>query len=218
MKVLQCWDDGLVDDIRLTGLLRRHGARAAFALNPGLYGPERSFGWRAGEREVRRLALPELARVYDGFEIASHALTHPYLTDLPPDRLWEEVAESRRRLEDLFRKPVRGFIYPFNAVNDAVRQAVRAAGYAWTREDGEAGGAPGLPPPRVFRPACHALAEDFWPRYDAARARGGAFFFWGHSCDLGNEAMWRDFERKIAAISADPEAEWCDPGDVCGSV
>lgn len=27
MKVVQCWDDGVVDDVRLTGLLRWYRAR-----------------------------------------------------------------------------------------------------------------------------------------------------------------------------------------------
>ena len=36
MRVVQSWDDGMVDDVRLTGLLRRYRAKAAFNLNPGL--------------------------------------------------------------------------------------------------------------------------------------------------------------------------------------
>ena len=82
MKVLQSWDDGVVDDVRLTGLLRRYRARATFNLNPGLHRPGRSFSWRYGYKEVWRLGRDELVEVYAGFEIANHSLTHPNLPDL----------------------------------------------------------------------------------------------------------------------------------------
>ena len=28
MKVVQCWDDGVINDLRLTGMLRQYGAKA----------------------------------------------------------------------------------------------------------------------------------------------------------------------------------------------
>ena len=40
MKVVTCWDDAPVNDIRLVDILRRHGAKATFNLNPGLMHPE----------------------------------------------------------------------------------------------------------------------------------------------------------------------------------
>ena len=37
LKVIQCWDDGVVNDIRLIELLRRYKAKATFNLNPGFH-------------------------------------------------------------------------------------------------------------------------------------------------------------------------------------
>ena len=68
VKIIQTWDDGLVDDIPLIALLRRYGVKATFCLNPGLYRSERSLGWIRDGREVRRLAAGELRQVYEGFE------------------------------------------------------------------------------------------------------------------------------------------------------
>lgn len=57
LRVVQCWDDGVEDDIRLMELLRRHGATATFNLNPGLHGTERGNRWRyADTKDVPRLA------------------------------------------------------------------------------------------------------------------------------------------------------------------
>ena len=32
MKIVQCWDDGVLDDIRLIEILRHHDAKASFNL------------------------------------------------------------------------------------------------------------------------------------------------------------------------------------------
>jgi len=84
MKVVQSWDDGVVDDLRLTELLRHYGATATFNLNPSLHQSQRSFSWKSGDKEIWRLGQSEMAAVYAGFEIANHSLTHPNLPDLSP--------------------------------------------------------------------------------------------------------------------------------------
>jgi peptidoglycan/xylan/chitin deacetylase (PgdA/CDA1 family) len=208
VKVVQSWDDGLVSDIRLIDILRSHQAKASFCLNPGLYRDARSFGWRHESSEVWRLSISELRHVYEGFEICSHSMTHPCLTDVSYDHLIWEVKNSKQILEDIFCKPVLGFCYPFNSYNDSVKDAVRASGYIWARgnRDHEAS----FPPadPFEFHPSCHFLAHDFWDKFNRLKLTNGVFFFWGHSCELTDDRMWHDFGEKIRAISLDPEAQW----------
>lgn len=64
-----------------------------------------------------------------GFEIGSHTVSHADLTQLPPDRLRAELADSRARLEQLTSGPVLDFCYPAGRFNQAVVDAVKAAGY-----------------------------------------------------------------------------------------
>lgn len=208
MKIVQSWDDGVVDDARLSGLLRRFHARATFNLNPGLHRERRSFGWRHGDKDVWRLGRDELATVYAGFEIANHSLTHPNLPDLSTLELEREVRDSRHILQDWFQQPVRGFCYPFGSYNRAVKEAVRAAGHVYARTVAEC--EPLFPPadPFEFGVSCRFVDPAFWTRYEQAKTSGGVFLFWGHSYELVNEAMWADLEDKIARISADPAAEW----------
>ncbi|MBK8898665.1 MAG: polysaccharide deacetylase family protein [Candidatus Competibacteraceae bacterium] len=208
MKVVQSWDDGVVDDLHLTELLRRYGATATFNLNPGLHQSRRAFSWRYGDKEVWRLGQEELAAVYAGFEIANHSMTHPNLPDLASADLAREVGESRRILQDWFQQPVRGFCYPFGTWNHAVKEAVRAAGHVYARTVAE--GASVFPPsdPLEFGVGCRFADPAFWSRYEQAKANDGVFFFWGHSYELTDDGMWADLENKIAGISADPAAEW----------
>lgn len=208
MKILQTWDDGVVSDIRLIEILRRYQAKAAFCLTPGLYQGNRSFGWVHENTEVWRLGLHELADVYHGFEICSHSMSHPFLPDLPVETLDWELNTSRHILEEIFHQPVTGLCYPFNTYNDFVKEAVSRAGYKWARGNQEE--ACVYPPmdPLAFHPCCHFLDPDFWGKYDRQKTESNVFFFWGHSYELINDAMWTNFEGIIKGISLDPEAEW----------
>ena len=64
-----------------------------------------------------------------GNDIGSHTLTHPFLTRLTPEQAREEISASRKRLEDLFGRPVRHFCYPYGDWNPAVREVVIEAGF-----------------------------------------------------------------------------------------
>ncbi len=208
IRIVQSWDDGVVDDIRLTQLLRQYGAHADFNLVPGVYRGKRSWGWRSQDKDVWRLAVDELVEVYDGFDISAHSMTHPDLTQVDPQTLEYEVRESKHRLEEVFNRPVSGFCYPFNAYNSAVIRAVGEAGYRYARGEGSGGGYPPIHP-LEFIPNCHFLATDFQEQYDRAKSAGASvFYFWGHSYELAGEARWADFERKLDKMGNDLQSEW----------
>jgi peptidoglycan/xylan/chitin deacetylase (PgdA/CDA1 family) len=213
MKLAQCWDDGVTQDIRLVSLLRRHGARATFNLNAGLHARKRQFGWRHADTEVWRLGRDELREVYSGFGIANHSLTHPHLAALPIDVAQREIRDGRVQLQALFDQPVPGFVYPFGTFDDAVAQCVRDAGHVYARTTRKACAGVETQDAMAAAPSCHFLAPDFWQCLERARPTG-AFWFWGHSYELVSEAMWAAFEVSLARLCAEPGVQWCDPVDL----
>lgn len=89
-----------------------------------------------------------------GFAFGSHARTHPDLTRLSPEDLREEIAGSKREIEDALGGSVRTFSYPYGRMNDLVRRETERAGYraAFT-----------LYPPRSARGDRYALRrEGIW--------------------------------------------------------
>jgi len=62
-------------------------------------------------------------------EFGSHTLSHPRLTLLEDDNLVNEIAGSRKTLEDGLQRPVRHFCYPYGAHDARVIAAVKAAGF-----------------------------------------------------------------------------------------
>ena len=83
------YDDGTVDDLRLISILRKYGLKATFNLNSGLC-----------STDANRIDGRRWKEVYDGFEVASHTVSHPTLTRCPSSRAVEEILEDRRYIED----------------------------------------------------------------------------------------------------------------------
>jgi peptidoglycan/xylan/chitin deacetylase (PgdA/CDA1 family) len=64
-----------------------------------------------------------------GWELDSHTITHPDLTQVDDAQLWQEVHGSRVELQRMFHVPVDFFCYPSGRYDAHVVDAVRRAGY-----------------------------------------------------------------------------------------
>jgi len=209
MKVIQCWDDGVIADIRLCDILRKHSAKATFNLNAGLHEKKRSNGWLYHDALVERLAQNELSSVYDGFTIANHSFTHPDLCSLTQTELEHQILDNQKTLQNWFNQPITGFAYPFGTWNEQTIDVLKKSGHLYARSTINKN--PCFPPENelLFHPTCHFLDEYFWDYFEAAKATE-VFYFWGHSYELTNEGMWRSFEEKIKTITEDEQCQWAE--------
>jgi peptidoglycan/xylan/chitin deacetylase (PgdA/CDA1 family) len=48
-----------------------------------------------------------------GMTIGAHTMSHPLLSQMPPELACREIAESRARLQAALNKPIWAFAYPF---------------------------------------------------------------------------------------------------------
>lgn len=89
--------------------------------------------WLAGLGEGGRpmVTWSELAEIRQaGIEIGAHTVTHAALDLLPLAKAREEIATSRRDLEDRLGVAVQSFAYPFGYQNADVRGIVKNEGYS----------------------------------------------------------------------------------------
>ncbi len=212
MKVMQCWDDAVVTDIRLVQLLKRYSAKSTFNINPGLAHPNArqagNYVFR-GIFRVDRLTIEEMIDVYEGFCIAGHSMTHPNLPDLDEKTLKDELTICKDFISEKFKQEKCGFAYPCGRYNDAVKEAISSAGYAYARTTVNVADALPLHDPMALHSHCHFMHDDFWDKYEKVKEQDGVFYFWGHSYEMMNdELLWNQFEEKLERISADPDAEW----------
>ncbi|WP_055714555.1 polysaccharide deacetylase family protein [Streptomyces torulosus] len=126
------FDDGYADFIHgALPLLRAHECGATLFVLLGKLGGEND--WDPVGPRKRLMAEADILRAAatEGIEIGSHGLTHLDLTRVDDETLHAETAGSRALLSELTGAPVRGFCYPYGAIDQRVVDAVRSAGYAY---------------------------------------------------------------------------------------
>lgn len=125
------YDDGVVQDIRLMGILDKYGIKGTFNLNSGRISenePETLPEWGA-------LAKKSAVGLYknSGHEVAVHSLTHPALEMIPLSLAYSEILEDRKNLEALFGGIVRGMAYPQGTYSDEVVRCLKDCDIAYAR-------------------------------------------------------------------------------------
>ena len=211
------YDDGVLQDVPLVQLLNRYGIKATFNLNSQLMMEE--FTWTHPNGMVVQRLSPERAQgLYDGHEIASHTLTHPYMQGLPKAEILRQMGQDRENLQKLFGREILGFAVPFDYFSQEIADCARELGFAYARTVDAVDDIRTCPNLMVFNPNTHFKAPDFMERFHKAKATG-MFYFWGHSYELiDDEELWNNFEKNIAEISADPDVEWVNVTDLAEEV
>jgi peptidoglycan/xylan/chitin deacetylase (PgdA/CDA1 family) len=130
-QVIITFDDGYVNVLRHAfEPLSRTGFTAIQFLPADLLG--RTNEWDVSQGEAPE-PIMDGAQVQDwlaaGHEIGSHTLSHPFLTQIGLSRAREEISASRKKLQDLFGRPIEHFCYPYGDWNETVRELVQEAGY-----------------------------------------------------------------------------------------
>ncbi len=108
-------------------LLKRHKLTMTLALIVNNLGQGKP-AYRAHSGFVNRSEVQEMIDSCN-IEVASHSLTHPFLTQLDSARAWEEIYSSKVILESLLNTEVITFVYPYGDVNTRIRRFTQKAGY-----------------------------------------------------------------------------------------
>ena len=130
-RISLTFDDGFRDVFEhALPVLTRNGFQAILYLVSGRIGGTNEWQQRAGD--VAEPLMDE-AQVRDwlaaGQHIGSHTVTHPWLTRISTEAAREEIAASRKVLQDCFGVAVEHFCYPYGDWNERVRDLVTEAGY-----------------------------------------------------------------------------------------
>ncbi|MBR2374434.1 MAG: polysaccharide deacetylase family protein [Lentisphaeria bacterium] len=223
VKVACCWDDGVVNDIKLISLLKKYNAKATFNLCTGLMPEQTDVPRWLGKGELRwtfkgfingYVGLKDLKEVYGDFQVASHGWTHKVGT-APADEFIKDALDARHYLEDVFQRECLGYAWPCGAYTPESAKLLKDAGFLYGRtiENTEHVGVTDTP--MRLNSSCHFQAWDFMHKFQAVKERGGIFYFWGHSYELLEcEDLWKQFENKLDMLSSDPEVEWIDVIDI----
>lgn len=232
IKVMQCWDDSPTTDIPLVALLKKYNAKATFNIIP--MEERRGFEVKKlkdgetvlfsflpknktfdGALFVQHLANYEMAEIYKGFNVAAHCYIP--LTDSPEDsrERMKILKHTKAMIHDLFGQEKCGFVYPGGNYSLAAMKDIENAGYIYARTTKNADAPLPLNNPMCLPTSCHWASLNFWDKYEDAKKKGGVFYFWGHSVELGDDPkLWAWLESIYEKISDDPDAEWINVIDL----
>lgn len=130
-RIVLTFDDGYVNVLRY-GLepLARTSFVAIQFLVANLLGKRNEWDVSLGEAPELMMDKAQVREwLAAGHDIGSHTLTHPRLTQLSHPEAMEEITASRKKLEDLFGRPIQHFCYPYGDWNEQLQESVQAAGY-----------------------------------------------------------------------------------------
>lgn len=199
------YDDGIVQDVRFVALLNKYGLKGTFNLNSQLM--EQEFEWtHPTGMTVRRLSLEAARHLYDGHEIASHTLTHPYLSDKSEEELLWEIGEDKRRLEAFFGREVAGFGVPFHFYDGKIAACVRQCDFEYGRMSEETRHYSPWQDPYFWRCGIFHLApelDDYVEGFFHTDEELALCQIVGHSYDLDAENLWDKMEALFQRVSDD---------------
>ncbi|WP_349671227.1 polysaccharide deacetylase family protein [Lacrimispora sp.] len=115
------YDDGRLEDRRLTQLFNQYGIKGTFHINSGLADQE------------ERLKPEEWSEVYRGHEISCHTVLHPTIARCPLPLTALQVLEDRRGLERAAGYPVRGMSYPNGSYTEEIVNMLPSLGIEYCR-------------------------------------------------------------------------------------
>lgn len=117
-------DDGTIYDTKVIEIFNKYSIRATFNLNSGL----QDYVWYKDDLSVRRLDLYKYKDIYNNHEVASHSLTHPYLTNMNDEAVYHEVKQDVENIERIFDRKVTSFSFPFDGFDERTINIIKSVG------------------------------------------------------------------------------------------
>ena len=205
------YDDGVLQDERFVALLNRYGIKGTFNLNSQLMQEE--FCWtHPNGMPVRRLSPERAKALYQGHEIASHTLTHPYMHELSDEELYRQLKCDKENLEALFGRKVAGFAVPFDYYDERIANCAKACGFAYARTSECTGHFTPCADPFHWKTGIYHI-DPRLPDFVAGFLNTGEELalcqIVGHSYDLDTENLWGTLELICAAVSKCDDIWFC---------
>jgi peptidoglycan/xylan/chitin deacetylase (PgdA/CDA1 family) len=125
--VILTFDDGFTDFAQVAfPEIQGRGWTATLFLPAAKVGGVADWNGRSQQPAANLISWATAAELAKkGVEIGAHGVTHTDLTTLPPDAACQEVADSRRQLEDRIGRFVISFAAPYGRTNLAACMAIR---------------------------------------------------------------------------------------------
>ena len=211
------YDDGMVFDEKLIGILDRYGLKCTFNLNSEFF---------ANEPGGRRLTKELATELYlnSRHEVAVHGARHLSLAEVGTETATRDVIADRENLEKQFGRIIKGMAYANGSYNDTVVEILRNCGIHYARTVIATNGFD-IPTDWLRMPTtCHhtaanldELTNEFLNAKEAAYYWGNSpklFYLWGHSYEFNDNNNWEIIENFAKKVGNRDDIWYCTNGEL----
>jgi len=197
MLIATSWDDGLESDRRLLSILDRYSVRSSFALSPARH---RATAVPNDVRDIDKygmlMPISELNR-YQEHDVCSHTWEHREQTKLEELQLRFDLYNGKIQLEDIFKKPIVGVVWPYGCSNSTTILQAQQLGYEYGRVTPDK--------QRIWQYQKWDIVPQFWhtPLEDLLKCDFRCLALSGHTYELRNEKDWECVEQFYREASQD---------------
>ena len=202
------YDDGVTQDERLISLFNKYGLKCTFNVNSGFLGHPGELLREGVHVRHDKIAPDRLRAVYEGHEVATHSVTHPYLTRLSDEEVIREIENDRIRLSEILGYEVVGHAYPMGDCDRRVADLLRDhTGVKYARTVTSTYNFDIQTDIHLFNPTVYhhremdemfRLGEEFLSlKTDEPKL----FYIWGHAYEFDIHNDWKRFEEFLEMMS-----------------
>lgn len=202
------YDDGVTQDERLIDLFNKYGFKCTFNLNSDLLGKPGQLIREEKHVSHNKIAPEKVRSVYEGHEVATHSLTHPYLTRLSDADVIREIENDRIKLSELVGYEVVGHAYPMGDCDNRVARLIENhTGVKYARTVISTHNFDIQTDLHLFNPSVYhhremdemfRLGEEFL-KLDPEEPK--LFYIWGHAYEFDIHDDWQRFEEFLEMMS-----------------
>jgi hypothetical protein len=208
------YDDGVIQDRKLVGLMNLYNVKGTFNLGSGVLGVKDKAVFDGRQVDISKVEPDEVKDLYSGHEVAGHGLYHSSLANIGTPAAMYEIIEDKRRLEELSGYCVRGFAYPFGIFDENVKSMLGLAGYEYARVVPSTGTFDLPQDFHEWKATCHhnderlmELAKSFCEVKGRFR-RPELFYLWGHAYEFDINDNWDVIENFLKYVSQYNDLIW----------
>ncbi len=187
------YDDGTIWDKKMLDLMKEYNIKGTFNLNSGRMSPE----FETNSDIFITIKADEANDFYpkEYCSIASHSKDHPTLTNLPIQKVMEQLFGDKIALENTFKTIIKGFVIPNGPYNETILNIGKICGFKYIRCTNSN---LSLEFPKTFfpwAPTCAAVNEkcaDISEKFitETPTKEPFLFYVWGHAHFLEERNQW----------------------------
>lgn len=210
------YDDGVTQDERLIALFNKYGMKCTFNLNSDRLGQPGELLREGVHVRHDKISADRIREVYSGHEVATHSLTHPYLTRLSDEEVIREIEEDRRKLSALVGYEVVGHAYPMGDCDDRVARLIENhTGVKYARTVVSTYNFEPQSDLYLFNPSVYhhrewdelfRLGKEF---LELKTDEPKVFYVWGHAYEFDIHNEWDKFEEFLKMMSGREDICYC---------